>query len=97
MPLPRPALAALLALAACTQVPELGDVVPPDLRAADYPALIPLDTELTAPADPAAEAERLSGALNARADRLKRRARELSARTVVDDTARARMDAGVTE
>ncbi|MFD2854643.1 hypothetical protein ACFSZS_07500 [Seohaeicola zhoushanensis] len=49
MPLPRPALAALLALAACTQVPELGDVVPPDLRAADYPALIPLDTELTAP------------------------------------------------
>lgn len=84
----------ILLIAACARVPELGAVVPPDLRNAPYPQLIPLGPELTTPQDPTAEAEALSDALNGRAERLKRRARALSQAEVVDDAAKARMQAG---
>ena len=95
MPLTRLASAALLALAACTQVPELGAVVPPDLRAAEYPQLIPLGPELSVPQDPGAEAERVSDNLNARVARLKRRAQALNQASVVDGATRTRMEEGV--
>lgn len=84
-----------LVLAGCTQVPELGAVVAPDLRAADYPALIPLGPDLRAAVDPGAEAEAASRALEARRDRLRRRAERLARTEVVDPASRERMKAGV--
>ena len=93
--MPRLALALAFILAACTQVPELGAVVPPDLRAADYPQLIPLGPELTTPADPATEGDKQLKVLTARAEALQRRARALARTEVVDEATRERMRAGV--
>lgn len=60
--------------AACTRVPELEDRLTPDLRGADYPDLLPLDEALE-PLDPPQQAgEDLQEELDARSDRLKRRA-----------------------
>ena len=84
-----------LALAACTQFPELDGTVAPDLENADFPALVPLDTLRTASdpvvADPVATTE----SLNARVAALRARARALQQRSVVDPATRARFRRGV--
>ncbi|UWQ27624.1 hypothetical protein K3557_12490 [Leisingera sp. M523] len=60
--------------AACTRVPELEDRLTPDLRGAGYPDLLPLDDALE-PLDPPQQASAdLQDELDARSDRLKRRA-----------------------
>ncbi|NSY37603.1 hypothetical protein [Leisingera sp. ANG59] len=67
-------LLAVAASAACTRVPELEDRLAPDLRDADYPDLLPLDDALE-PLDPPQQAgQELQDELDARSDRLKRRA-----------------------
>ncbi|MBY6139246.1 hypothetical protein KUV26_07315 [Leisingera daeponensis] len=68
------ALLLAVAAAACTRVPELEDRLTPDLRSADYPRLLPLDDALE-PLDPPQQAsQELKNELDARSDRLKRRA-----------------------
>jgi len=84
--LPRPmpaAFAALLLLAAataCTPVPELDETVSDDLRAAPYPALIPLEPALAAGAAEPQRAEDLERQMTARQARLRARAQRLQAR-----------------
>jgi len=87
---PRPSPFTLIALLtalslapACTPVPELNDTVTADLRAAPYPALIPLEPALAQNAPEPQKAEELEqqmqarqAALNARAQRLRTRAVE---------------------
>ncbi len=84
-----------LALAACTQFPELDGTVAPDLENADFPALVPLDTvrSISDPlvADPVATTE----TLNARVAALRARARALQSRPILDPATRARLRRGV--
>lgn len=76
-------LTALTTAPGCTPVPELDDTVTADLRAAPYPALIPLEPALAQNAPEPQKAETLEqqmqarqAALNARAQRLRTRAVE---------------------
>lgn len=76
-------LTALTTAPGCTPVPELDDTVTADLRAAPYPALIPLEPALAQNAPEPQKAEALEqqmqarqAALNARAQRLRTRAVE---------------------
>lgn len=84
--LPRPTRAILAALAtfaaatACTPVPELEQAVSGDLRAAPYPALIPLEPALAAGAAERQDPEALERQMTARQARLKARAQRLQAR-----------------
>lgn len=94
MPLFRLALPLILALAGCTQFPEL------DSRTADidprapFPALVPLEPLLAQAGDTRIDDESEArvaarvAALNARAERLRR--------TIIDSDTRDRMDRGVT-
>jgi hypothetical protein len=71
----------LAAAAACTNVPELEEGITPDLRRADYPDLVPLDSlmqPLPAPQEQSAETQ---AALDARAARLRARAAALKTQT----------------
>ena len=81
--------AALLTLAACTQVPDLEALDSPAARAADYPRLLPLEMLLDAPPPSATEAER--AALEARARALRARADRLR-RPVIDPQSQSRLD-----
>ncbi|QYX58143.1 hypothetical protein K1T73_07205 [Roseovarius sp. SCSIO 43702] len=95
MRLSRPLLPALaLSLAACTQFPEVDASISDTARAADYPALVPLDTlkaRMDAPSlDPASARD-----LDTRAARLKARAAALQRRSVIDPATRERMRRGV--
>ncbi|PCH74412.1 MAG: hypothetical protein COC12_03705 [Rhodobacteraceae bacterium] len=90
------ALAALLAGAACTQVPELDATIPDHLRNAPYPELQPLDDALFDVPLPQAQSAEIEKSLSARAARLQSRARALNA-TVIDPTTRERMETGVTQ
>jgi hypothetical protein len=83
-----------LALAGCTQFPELDRTITPEVEAADYPALIPLEPVLagtTIAPDRGADTEEAvqarAAALRARADRLRG--------GVVDGETQARMKRGV--
>ncbi|UWQ73702.1 hypothetical protein [Leisingera sp. M658] len=60
--------------AACTRVPELEDRLTPDLRGAGYPELLPLDDALEPLDQPQQASADLQDELDARSDRLKRRA-----------------------
>ncbi|MDP5216642.1 hypothetical protein Q5Y75_05380 [Ruegeria sp. 2205SS24-7] len=71
--------AMLLAVTACTNVPELDDEISPQLRNSRYPALIPLEDALGPPVDPQAEAQEIEEELEARAAALQNRARQLQA------------------
>jgi len=69
----------VLALGACTAFPELEGLVPADVAASPYPALLPIEAVLGAPAEAratGAEAE----ALTARAEALRTRAAALRLR-----------------
>ncbi|MFS4582542.1 hypothetical protein [Phaeobacter sp. C3_T13_0] len=77
-----PALAMMTAaavIAGCTRVPELEDHLTPDLRNAQYPALVPLEDALEASTLPAEESKALENTLEARAARLQARADALRA------------------
>jgi len=88
------AVLAVLALGACTEVPELEALETRALRDAPYPALIPLDPSLFSEPAPEDEADELEEGLSARMDRLQGRARRLNA-PVIDEPTRKRMKAGV--
>lgn len=81
-------------LGGCIQVPELDQAVPDWVATADYPALVPLGPDILVATPPAEQAEEIGDDLNARAERLKARARALDG-AVIDEAARDRMDAGV--
>lgn len=75
-----PLVATLTAISGCAQFPELDATVPPKAENAGYPDLSPIETLLAADAyDPDAAEEttdrldRRTRALQARADRLRRR------------------------
>ncbi|MCL6284770.1 hypothetical protein M3P21_14630 [Ruegeria sp. 2012CJ41-6] len=71
--------AGLLAVTACTNVPELEDELSPQLRDSRYPKLIPLEDALGPPVDPQTEAREIEDELEARAAALQNRARQLQA------------------
>lgn len=62
---------------ACTRVPEIEDRLTPDLRGADYPALMPLEQSVPPLPAPEEESLRLERQLDARSARLKARAEAL--------------------
>ncbi|MEX0349826.1 MAG: hypothetical protein AB3N15_10425 [Paracoccaceae bacterium] len=76
--------ATLLALGACTQVPELDEKLSAQTRDARFPKLIPLEDALGPPVDPEAEAQEIEDELDARAAALQNRARQLQAPQVED-------------
>ncbi len=84
-------LVSALVLAACSDFPELDGVISPEARAADYPALIPIDQALLAgfAGQPDSQAE--IDWLIARAAALRRRARALARRPVIDNRSRRQM------
>lgn len=87
--------AACLAIGGCAEVPQLDDIITPELERADFPALVPLETLLVPLPGPADRADTLRSDLLARRDRLQDRARRLNETPVVDDETAARMKAGV--
>ena len=75
---PLAALAGLLLLTgACTQFPELDERVTPELEAADYPALVPIDPILTAERTTGAAPAQETAAIDARVAALRSRAAAL--------------------
>lgn len=84
-------LVALSGAAACTRVPELESKVTPQMRAAPFPELIPLEERLGPALDPSREAQDLNEQLNARSQALQNRARQLQA-PIVDEAARKRLE-----
>ena len=80
--------------AACTDVPELDGAAPADLSNAPYPRLIPLDTEFRSEPPPGNEGEQLASAMAARRADLLRKARELQA-PIVDEETEERMRQGI--
>ncbi|ATG42748.1 hypothetical protein PhaeoP18_00777 [Phaeobacter piscinae] len=74
-----PLLAAAALISACARVPELEDRLTPDLRGADYPALVPLEDALQPRTPAAEESKALEDTLDARAARLQARADRLRA------------------
>jgi hypothetical protein len=89
------ALAAGLALVGCAEVPQLDETITPVLDAADYPALVPIETLLVPLPPPAQRSEELKSDIEARRDRLQERASRLNQAPVVDDETETRMQAGV--
>jgi len=89
-----PTLVLATLTAACTNVPELDETIPPHLRDADYPELVSLDGSLVAKQTPQEQAGQIEQSLGARRDRLQARARGLNT-TVVDPKSRKRMQKGV--
>ncbi len=87
-------LAALVTLAACSPFPDLGPAGGERVRAAPYPALLPLE-RILARAGPQGQIRAELGNLPARLARLRERARWLRNRQVVDDATRARMQAAL--
>lgn len=92
----RLALGLCLILSACIDVPELDRAVPDWVEAAPYPPLVSLDGLQSGQPLPQDEATAAQDALQARADRLKRRAAALNT-PVVDDETRSRMADGVSQ
>ena len=89
----RPAPVLMLCLlgmcAACTRFPELDAVESPDVQAAEYPALLPIETLLAS--DPPTATPEMQTGIDARAEALRRRAGALRG-PVLDDTTRTRLD-----
>lgn len=86
----------LLAIAACTRVPELDAQIPPGSRNADYPQLQPLDPALFAGQTPEDEAAELEDTLTARIAGLNSRASAIRP-PVLDAQTQDRMREGVAE
>lgn len=83
-----------LALAACTQFPELEDTIGPEAEAADYPGFIPLGPVLAEAAAAPSRQDETEDTVAERAESLKARAEALRG-GVVDDETQARMQRGV--
>lgn len=75
----RPSLYALTLclISACTQFPELDETVTPELEAADFPALVPLDPILANARSAQSQTLRTEAALEARVANLRARAARL--------------------
>lgn len=67
----------LTLLGACTQFPELDRNITPELAAADYPALVPMESILTRAQTVKVEPQQAAAALDARVAALKSRAARL--------------------
>lgn len=85
-----------LTLSSCIDVPDLDRAVPAWVDASPYPALTNVEGLQTGHALPAEESQALQEQLTARAARLKRRANALN-QPVLDDSARSRMESGVSQ
>jgi len=94
MPL-RPALAVIAfgSVVACTQFPDLDSRLSPEAQAARYPQLVPVE-ELNALQPDTETGPDTTDALTARVTALRVRAARLK-RAVIDGSARARMQSGV--
>jgi hypothetical protein len=92
--MPRFLLVICLSTVACTDVPELGGRVDPDLRDAPFPKLLPIDAVLAQSPAPMAEAEEIQAGLSSRIARLQARAAALRG-PVVDPTTKRRMAQGI--
>jgi hypothetical protein len=88
-------LAFSLALGGCTQFPELNGTVAPELEAAAYPALVPLEPLLNSDTLPVTDTVQTTQDLQARIAALRARARALQRRAVVDGSARQRLSDGL--
>lgn len=84
-----------LTLTACTQFPELEGTVAPDVEAADFPALIPLDPLMATTAPVVSDPVQTTQTLQARVAALRARARTLQRRSIVDPATRARLQAAL--
>lgn len=75
----RPSLSVLTLclISACTQFPELDETVTPELEAADFPALVPLDPILANARSAQSQTLRTEAALEARVANLRARAARL--------------------
>lgn len=71
-----------VAVAGCTQIPELDDQETPELLRAKYPQLVPLRETLGPPVSPKDEAKEVEEELARRSDSLDKRAAALSAREI---------------
>jgi len=72
------ALIATLAIAGCTNVPELDATIPSHLRDAPYPKLVRLEHIVGTAQSPREQAEEIEETLEARRKRLQSRARRLT-------------------
>lgn len=84
-------LAFCLALAGCTQFPELDGVVAPDVANADFPALLPLEPLLASAAPVVADPVATTTNLQSRVSALRARATALQRRAVLDAGTRSRL------
>lgn len=83
-------LALFLALAACTQFPELDSTVVPNLENAEFPELVPLEPLMARTSPVVADADRTTQALDARVAALRARAAALQRRDIVDQDTETR-------
>jgi len=86
-------LGLVVALAACTDIPELNGTLPPELETAEFPKLVPVEP-LLARANDMQITEATADGMAARVSRLRARAARLR-HSVIDGDARARMHDGV--
>ena len=86
----------LAMLAGYTTIPELTERVPPQIKNAAYPELVPLEDVLGAPVNPQEEATELQKHLQARSERLASKARELQS-PVLDEADRDRLGHEITQ
>lgn len=87
------ALILTVALAACTQFPDLDRATSAAAQDADYPALVPIAPLLTRRVGPAPE--RIQQNIEGRAAALRARAARLRGAPVIDSATRRRMRAGL--
>lgn len=87
---------ALAITGACTRVPEVDEQVAPDLKAANYPELVPLHRVLSDEPSPQEAQQKQQEILQARQARLKRRAAALR-RKGVDDATRSKLEDAVSD
>ncbi len=87
-------LAAISALASCTDFPDLDATASDRARAAPYPRILPLG-QILARATTGAQAGLVLGNLPARLTRLRARAARLRGQPVIDDATRARLQAAL--
>lgn len=87
-------LAAVSALAACSDFPDLEATASARARNASYPVIVPLD-QINARTGPWVQAGFNRGNLLARLAQLRSRADWLRERKVIDDNTRARMQAAL--
>ncbi|MBE1282625.1 MAG: hypothetical protein GJ676_04865 [Rhodobacteraceae bacterium] len=87
-------LCAAVLATACTRVPEIEAQISPELKKASYPTLQPLDQSVVPLPSPQQAGQEIQDNLNARRDRLKRRAAALET-AGVDDESRDRLEQGI--